>query len=208
MLYQQIEVAIDWQDKLINGKQSNCLLYIYSDLLKNGLAYRFYKVSQGSLHHSSMVCTKLFQLESLSMLIMIYKNKTLFLYCKNTKEMSEQINLDLKMQKRARFHMLLEWEEKRSSESAKYRSILTNLISRILQKASISREANIAVIKFLKEKALNSVHYSEMLLSEISYLPDPQHSGRVNSLTSGLSAVSDYQKQLSSKFIELNEKIQ
>jgi hypothetical protein len=115
---------------------------------------------------------------------------------------------ELRQQKRARFQMLLEWEGKRSADSGKYKTILSNLAFRILQKVTISKEANMAVVKFLKEKRMNCVHLSDVLLAEIDYLPDPQHPRLTTSLAAGLSAVSDYQRQMSTSLLSLSQKIE
>lgn len=134
----------------------------------------------------------------------------------------------LRMQKRARFQMILEWEQKRASDSLKHKGILTTLSSRIMQKATNSRDANRAIIKFLHEKSQGFKQYSETLLSELTYLPDPPSkiqldseaqtpcinseqpldSTKESSLRSGLSSVSNYQNSLSKKFIQGSSTIQ
>ena len=138
----------------------------------------------------------------------------------------------LRMQRRARFQNILEWEQKRSSDSLKYKAILNNLASRIMQKATNSRDANRAIIKFLHEKSQGFKQYSEILLSELTYLPDPQADRNLpesepqtpsrdsdliapekfqvkgSSLRSGLSSVSSYQNNLSGRFVEASVCIQ
>jgi hypothetical protein len=115
---------------------------------------------------------------------------------------------ELKIQKRSRFLMILEWERKRSEESNKHKNILIALVARVMQKALISRETNIAVVKFLKDRALGVINQSEALKTEISYLPDP-NIPRINfSLTSGLSAVSEYHTQIGLLLIKHKEKIE
>ena len=122
--------------------------------------------------------------------------------------MSESNLEELKLQKRSRFLILLEWEQNRSTQSSKHKAILNTLISRILQKVSISRETNIAVVKFLKERAIGSLHFSEALKSEISYLPDPSGHRQNYTLSTGLSVVSEYQSELSNIFINFSDRIE
>ncbi|OMJ94476.1 hypothetical protein SteCoe_2381 [Stentor coeruleus] len=122
--------------------------------------------------------------------------------------MNESYIEDLKIQKRTRYFTILTWEQKRSEETQKHKDILNTLISRILAKVANSREANLAVVKFLKERGVSSKQYSEILLSEIGSLPDPDCLRISKSLTFGLSSVNSYQKQLSNNFIELGQKIQ
>ena len=139
----------------------------------------------------------------------------------------------LKMQKRARFHMVLEWERKQSVDSEKYKVILGNLIKRLMQKMTNSREANRAVIKFLHEKAQGYRVYSEILISELTYLPDPpadprslnaepitpitpthddfnepEKLSRPPSLRQGLASVSEHQTSLSKSLTSASSKIQ
>jgi hypothetical protein len=138
----------------------------------------------------------------------------------------------LRMQRRTRFQSILEWEQKRSSDSGKYKVILNTLISRIMQKATNSRDANRAIIKFLHEKSQGFKQYSEILLSELTYLPDPPSEAvlpqsepqtpsrdldlninekfqvKESSLRSGLSSVSNYQSSLSKRFVEASIYIQ
>lgn len=122
--------------------------------------------------------------------------------------MNESYIEELKSQKRTRYFTILTWEQKRSEETQKHKNILNTLISRILAKVTNSREANLAVVRFLKERGISSKHYSEILLSEIAFLPDPESQRVSKSLTSGLSSVNSYQKELSNNFIELGQKIQ
>jgi hypothetical protein len=145
--------------------------------------------------------------------------------------MSDSTVENLKLQKRDRFHVVLEWERKQSEDSFKYRSILNNLINRLMQKVTNSRDANRAVIKFLHEKAKGYRVYSEILLSELTYLPDPPNENRVlsspepitptnhelnenekpfksSSLRIGLSSVSEHQSSLSRSLLDSSQKIQ
>lgn len=115
---------------------------------------------------------------------------------------------ELRQQKQSRFLQLLEWEQYRAEQSAKHKKILKSLISRILQKVSISKETNIAVLKFLKERAIGSLSYSEALNSEKAYLPDPSHPRLGTTLSAGLSAISEYQSQLALLFVSFSEKIE
>lgn len=135
----------------------------------------------------------------------------------------------LRMQKRSRFQMILEWEQKRASDSLKHKGILSLLGSRIMQKATNSRDANRAIIKFLHEKSQGFKQYSEILLSELTYLPDPPNKlesdseahtpcissekgnidkSKDSSLRAGLSSVSNYQNSLSKKFVQGSSTIQ
>lgn len=126
--------------------------------------------------------------------------------------------------------MVLEWERKQSVDSEKYKIILGNLIKRLMQKMTNSREANRAVIKFLHEKAQGYRVYSEILLSELTYLPDPPSDlrssnaepitpthddlnepdklSRPPSLRQGLASVAEHQTSLSRSLTNASSKIQ
>ena len=122
--------------------------------------------------------------------------------------MSESKIEELKLEKRSRFLQVLDWEQIRSESCSKHKNILSTLISRILQRVSISRETNIAVVRFLKERAVSSLQLSETLKFEKSYLPDPVFPRHTSVLSSGLSAVSQYQSQLSQLLLSFSDNIE
>ena len=122
--------------------------------------------------------------------------------------MAESKLEELNLEKRSRFLQLLDWERHRSESCSKHKTLLNTIISRIFQRVSISRETNMAILKFLKERAVNSLQFSETLKSEKSYLPDPAYSKHTSVLSLGLSAISEYQSQLSHLFSAFNDSIE
>lgn len=143
----------------------------------------------------------------------------------NLEDMDEGDIERLKMQKRNRFHVVLEWERKQSEDSGKYKRILDCLIGRLLKRVLNSREANRAVVKFLSEKAKGYRVYSEVMLRELTYLPDPPsdlqslnsepiiqydpaNTLKLPSLRQGLGSVSEHQTSLSKTLTTASTKIQ
>lgn len=77
-----------------------------------------------------------------------------------------------------------------------------------MQKANIGREANLAMAKFLKERAQADLDYANILRSQLIYLPSPSIQITPNSLKSGLAAISSIQTTLLNKLKDFSVHIE
>jgi len=101
--------------------------------------------------------------------------------------------------KKESFIALKLWEDQRGNyhlaqKTKLHRSLIETILSRVFQKANIGREANLAIARFLKERADSELNSSNVLSSQLVYLPSQSKSS--TSLKSGLSAVNSFQNQL------------
>mmetsp|Transcript_32065 Transcript_32065/g.31786 ORF Transcript_32065/g.31786 Transcript_32065/m.31786 type:complete len:164 (+) Transcript_32065:167-658(+) len=94
------------------------------------------------------------------------------------------------------------------SQASKHRTLLECILGRIMQKANIGREANLATAKFLKERAQADLHYADILRSQLIYLPTPTAHMTNNSLKSGLASVNAVQNALLTKLKDFSQHIE
>lgn len=116
-------------------------------------------------------------------------------------------------EKKSTFVKLKLWEEERSKlylviQSAKHRLLIENIFYRILNKAIIAREANLAAARFLKDRAMTDLMYANSLRSQLVYLPSNYLQSSVGSLKHGLAAISNFQSELANRLKEFSNQIE
>lgn len=116
-------------------------------------------------------------------------------------------------EKKIIFIKLKLWEDERSDfyieiSASRHRVLLENILSRILSKATISKESNLAIGRYLKERALSNLAYVKALEDQLIYLPSPSTRTEPNLLKASLASVSSFQSALSSKLKDFSYKIE
>jgi hypothetical protein len=69
---------------------------------------------------------------------------------------------------------------------------LNNISTRILHKARAGKEANEAILKFLKEASYSDLTYANSLKNQLIYLPHSGPKRAEQSLGKGLAAIYDF----------------
>jgi hypothetical protein len=116
-------------------------------------------------------------------------------------------------EKKSKFVKLKLWEDERSNsysviQSARHRVLIENIFNRILNKAIIGREANLAAGRFLKDRAMADLAYANSLKAQLVYLPSSNHQSSVGSLKHGLAAISNLQSELANRLKEFCNRIE
>lgn len=116
-------------------------------------------------------------------------------------------------EKKLTFVKLKLWEDERSKlylviQSAKHRILIENIFNRILNKAFIGREANLAAARFLKDRAMADLAYANSLKAQLVYLPSSNLQSSAGSLKHGLAAISNLQSELANRLKEFCNKIE
>lgn len=116
-------------------------------------------------------------------------------------------------EKKIVFIKLKLWEDERSDfyieiSTSRHRILLENILSRILSKTTISKESNLAIGRYLKERALSDLMYVKTLEDQLIYLPSPSTQAEPNLLKAGLASISSFQLALSSKLKDFSSRIE
>ena len=107
--------------------------------------------------------------------------------------------------RKQKYSLLLQWEETRCTKyadrnSLKFRAVLESGVARLNVKADVSREVNISIVRFLREKLKSDQQLSSSLRHSLSHLPS---SPVPSPISSALFTLSTHQSLLSDRLLAL-----